>query len=86
MTSNFISIIIDARFKKEILHNLDNLGINKMSLFPELEYTGMYLKNKYKERMQISIDKFDELIAFYTKLGDLDTVREYKDLRERLLE
>lgn len=86
MTSNFISIVIDAKSKKEILNNLDNIGINKMSIFPELEYTGMYLKNKYKERVQISIDKYDELIVYYIKLGDLDGVEEYKELRASLLE
>lgn len=86
MASNFISIIIDAKSKKDILHNLDNIGINKMSLFPELEYTGMYLKNKYKERVQVSIDKYDELIDYYAKLGDLDAVNEYKELKESLIQ
>lgn len=86
MTSNFISIIIDAKFKKEILYNLDNLGINKMSLFPELEYTGVYLKNKYKERVQISIDKYNELIDYYTRRDDLEAIQEYKSLKEMLME
>lgn len=86
MASNFISIIIDAKFKKEILHNLDDLGINKMSLFPELEYTGMFLKNKYKERVQVSIDKYNELIDYYTKLGDLKAVEEYELLKGMLFE
>lgn len=86
MASNFISLVVDAKSKKEILHNLDNIGINKMSLFPELEYTGMYLKNRYKERVQISINKYDELIDYYIKLGDLNAVEEYKELRASLLE
>ena len=84
--SNFISIIIDAKSKKAIIHDLDNLGINKMSLFPGLEYTGMYLKNKYKERVEVSIDKYNKLINYYTKFGDLEVIKEYKSLRGMLLE
>lgn len=62
MGSNFISIIIDAKAKGKILNGLDYLGINKKSLFPELEYTGIYLKNKYKDRLKIALNKYNELI------------------------
>lgn len=44
---NFTEIIIPARNKEQILEQLANIGIKKNYLFPEMEYTAEYIKNKY---------------------------------------
>lgn len=81
MKSNFFSIIINSQAKKKILNELDNIGINKMVLYPELEYTGMYLKDKYIKRVETSVNKYEELIKEYEKCGDIDATNDYKKLK-----
>lgn len=42
--SNFCSIIIDRKSKRNILKELENLGIDKSFVYPELEYTAEKVK------------------------------------------
>lgn len=44
---NFTEVIIPKKVKKDILRQLSNIGISKNYLFPEMEYTAEYIKNKY---------------------------------------
>lgn len=44
---NFTEVIIPKKVKKDILRQLSNIGISKSYLFPEMEYTAEYIKNKY---------------------------------------
>lgn len=82
MESNFFSIIISSQAKRRILNELDNIGINKMVLYPEIEYTGMYLKDKYIERIETIVNKYEELIKEYEKCGNVDETNEYKALNK----
>lgn len=41
-------ILIPGKLKEDILKDLDMIGINKASLFPDLENTGAYLKKQYQ--------------------------------------
>ena len=43
------SIIIPKDEKKQLLKELDALGINHAFLFPELEHQATYIRNKYEE-------------------------------------
>jgi len=45
-----VNLIIKAKEKKNILRQLENNGISKNTLFPEIEYQGMHLKEMYKDR------------------------------------
>lgn len=47
METMFCSIIIDKRAKKEILSDLECIGIDKAFIYPELEYTAEIIKRKY---------------------------------------
>ena len=47
MHNDFCSILIDPKYKKKILDELDTININERFLFPELEYTVKHVKNKY---------------------------------------
>lgn len=47
MEENFCSILIDAKYKKTILQELDRININEAFLFPEPEYTAKRIKNRY---------------------------------------
>ena len=40
-------LVIDKDYKKDILKQLEKINITKQTLFPELESTADYLKNKY---------------------------------------
>lgn len=51
---NFVEIVIPSKLKIELLGYLETLGIKKNFLFPEMEYTAEYIKNKYK----VAVDKF----------------------------
>ena len=42
-----VNLTIDGEAKKRILKQLDKLGINEATLFPELDNQARYLKNKY---------------------------------------
>lgn len=42
-------IYIDKEYKQTILKELDSIGINQYSLFPEPEYLAKYLKNKFED-------------------------------------
>lgn len=42
-----IDFTVDKDMKKEILKELDTLGINESTLFPELDNQARYLKNRY---------------------------------------
>lgn len=44
----FAKVIVPYDYKKQILMELDQIGINRKTLFPEIEDTVEYLKNKYK--------------------------------------
>lgn len=50
MKKYFCSIIIEPKYKKQILNELDLLNINEAYLFPELEYTTKSIKEKYKSQ------------------------------------
>ena len=57
---NFTEVIIPKKVKKDILRQLSNIGISKNYLFPEMEYTAEYIKNKYIFGTQRLINgKFD---------------------------
>lgn len=47
MKNSFCSILIDPKHKRKILEELDLININERFLFPELEYTVKYIKEKY---------------------------------------
>ena len=47
MRNNFCSILIDAKYKKSIMRELDQVNINEAFLFPEPEYTAKRIKNRY---------------------------------------
>ena len=47
MKDNFCSILIDAKYKKSIMRELDQVNINEAFLFPEPEYTAKRIKNRY---------------------------------------
>ena len=47
MKENFCSILIDAKYKKSIMRELDQVNINEAFLFPEPEYTAKRIKNRY---------------------------------------
>ena len=83
MESSFISIIVDARNKKRIIDQLDSIGINKMVLFPELDYTGEYLKQKYKKYVDLIITKYDEIINLHQ--CNKNVIEEYKELKNSVL-
>ena len=44
----FARIIVPSSAKKNILRELDRVGINRKTMFPEIEDTVKYLKTKYK--------------------------------------
>lgn len=44
--NSFVSILIEARIKKQIIRELEMLGIDKAFVFPELEYTAETVRNK----------------------------------------
>ena len=57
---NFTEVIIPKKVKKDILRQLSNIGISKNYLFPEMEDTAEYIKNKYIFGTQRLINgKFD---------------------------
>ena len=43
-------IIIDHKSKKDILNELDTLGINKSTLFPEIDKVADYIKENYTQK------------------------------------
>jgi hypothetical protein len=47
MRNSFCSILIESKYKKKILEELDTININERFIFPELEYTVKYIKEKY---------------------------------------
>ena len=47
MQNYFCSILIEPKYKKKILEELDVININERFLFPELEYTVKHIKNKH---------------------------------------
>ena len=47
MRNDFCSILIEPKYKKRILEELDVINVNERFLFPELEYTIKHIKNKY---------------------------------------
>ena len=47
MRSSFCSILIEPKYKMKILEELDTININERFIFPELEYTVKYIKEKY---------------------------------------
>ena len=47
MCNDFCSILIEPKYKKKILEELDVININERFLFPELKYTVEHVKNKY---------------------------------------
>ena len=47
MEKEFCSIIIDKKAKKEILKDLESIGIDRAFIYPELEYTAEKIKNIY---------------------------------------
>lgn len=85
MKKHFFSIIIKSKSKGLILDQLNNIGINSMSLFADMEHSAKYIKGKYSKRIMYSIEKYDTLIEKYTIMNDLDTVAEYLDLKKYLL-
>lgn len=49
-TKNNNRIIIKSSKKELILKELDNLGINKSTLFPEIDKVADYIKEKYTQK------------------------------------
>ncbi len=47
MEREFCSIIIDKKAKKEMLKDLESIGIDRAFIYPELEYTAEKIKNTY---------------------------------------
>ena len=46
-------ILIEKNSKKKILKELDMLGINMSTLFPEIDKITDWVKNKYQEKLKI---------------------------------
>ena len=49
-SSLYKRIIIDHKSKENILKELDKLGINKSTLFPEIDKVADYIKEKYTQK------------------------------------
>ena len=47
MQNDFCSIIVDRNAKREILQDLESIGIDRAFIYPELEYTAEKIKKKY---------------------------------------
>lgn len=47
ISNSFISILIEAKDRKKIIHDLETIGIDKAFVFPELEYTAEKIKNRF---------------------------------------
>lgn len=47
MAENFCSILIDAKYKKSIMKDLNHVNINEAFLFPEPEYTAKRIKKSF---------------------------------------
>lgn len=47
MKTMFCSVIVGKKAKKEILSDLESVGIDKAFIYPELEYTAEKIKRKY---------------------------------------
>lgn len=47
LSNSFISIIIEAKYRKQMIEDLAGIGIDKAFVFPELEYTAEIVKNRF---------------------------------------
>jgi hypothetical protein len=47
MRNFYSSIIIPSKYKKRILKELDEFGIDQSFVYPEVEYTAKRIKNKF---------------------------------------
>lgn len=49
-----IVFIVDSHIKKSILYQLDTLGINEASIYPEYEHQMKYIKKRYETKIEHS--------------------------------
>lgn len=82
MEYEFSSIIVDKNYKKNILFELNNMGINKSFLFPELEYVAQNVKNKYINIFNSYKQEYEKRI---NKSQNDDEIQEAKELLKYLL-
>ena len=47
ISNSFVSVLIERKYRKNILSELSSVGIDKAFVFPELEYTAEMVKNKF---------------------------------------
>ena len=47
LSNSFISIIVEAKFRRQMIDDLASIGIDKAYVFPELEYTAEMVKKKF---------------------------------------
>jgi hypothetical protein len=80
-------IEIDKESKEDILKELDNIGINQYSLFPEAEYLAKYLKSKLQDNSE-EIQKVKSFAELSKEVDgkEIDDSMEYeKNLKENLI-
>lgn len=47
ISDSFVSIVVESKYRKKMIEELEVIGINKSFVFPELEYTAEMIKNRY---------------------------------------
>jgi hypothetical protein len=60
--NDIVKIKIEKEYKSNILHDLDKLGINVKTLFPEPEYQSKYIVRKVSN--SVALDKNSYFIRF----------------------
>lgn len=87
-------IVIDKEYKEDILKELDNIGINQYTLFPEAEYLAKYLKGKLfddgeevqkikslNELTETFVEEIEE-ISFEEEKRDVNKVKSISDVEK----
>ena len=46
----YVELTLNHKSKRGIINELDNLGINKSTLFPEIDKVADYIKEKYIQK------------------------------------
>ncbi|RXJ89494.1 hypothetical protein CRV01_08435 [Arcobacter sp. CECT 8983] len=72
-------IIIPKEYKKQLLEELDQIGINRYSLFPEPEHLAKYLKHNYVDN-----ESEKEKVVSYEEVSV--EIEEKKDYKTKVLE
>lgn len=72
-------IVIPSQYKKSLLNELDQIGINRYSLFPEPEHLAKYLKHNHKDNES----EKEKVVSFEEVKDDLE---EKKDAKTKVIE